>query len=384
MTKLLIKWFIKEDSSRDAYGKLAGGVGLVTNLVLSVAKIIIGVLASSIAILADGINNLTDTSSSIVTLLGFHFACKPADDEHPYGHARLEYIAGMIVSFVVMLVGVLLFRESIIKIMNPSALKISDLSLGILLASMLVKLWQSIFYFKLSKIIDSAALKALGVDSRNDIISTGMVLVSLLVYRNAGYNLDGWLGAAVAVFIILSGIQLVRETSSPLLGESPSEELIEEIAEFCLKKPGVLGVHDLMVHNYGPDKIFASIHIEIDAKGDLLESHEMMDELERDIKKHLKIEFVAHMDPIVVDDPLLKDVEKPLHDYVDGIEGLYNLHDLRAVKGPHRTNIIFDVVRLESCEKSQKEIRKEMHDVVQAINPNYNVVITFDKRYNLL
>lgn len=356
----------------------------MTNLALSLAKIIIGIIISSIATIADGINNLSDSSSSLVTILGFHFANKPADEEHPYGHARLEYIAGMIVSFLVILVGAFLLRESVFKIIDPVDLIDSNASLAILSGSILVKAWQAAFYFKISKIIDSAAIKAVGVDSRNDIIATAMVLSSLIIYRYSGYNLDGYLGAAVAVFIIISGIQLVRETSSPLLGEAPSEELIAEIADFCLNHEGVLGIHDLVVHNYGPDKIFASIHIEIDADGDLMESHEMIDELENEIKEKMDIEFIAHMDPVVVDDPIVKKVEGPLEDYVSKIDGLYNMHDLRVIKGPHRTNIILEVVRLETCEKSKSEIKEDMDKIVKAIDPHYQVVITFDKRFNML
>lgn len=384
MTKLLIKLFVKEDSSRESYGKLAGGVGIVTNLVLSLSKIIIGALVSSIATIADGINNLTDTSSSIVTVLGFHFAKKPPDEKHPYGHARLEYIAGMIVSFVVIIAGVLLMRESIIKIIHPIELIDSDITLIILVVSILIKAWQASFYFRLSKIIDSAALKAVGVDSRNDIMATSMVLVSMLIYRYAGYNIDGYLGAVVALIVIISGIQLVKETSSPLLGEAPPEELIKEISDFCLNHEGVLGIHDLVVHNYGPDKIFASIHVEIDAEGDLMESHEMIDDLETEIKEKLNIEFVAHIDPIVLDDPIINKVENPLKDYVESVEGLQNLHDLRVIKGPNRTNIIFEVVRLESCEKSPEEIAEEMDEVLKSIDPHYKAVVTFDKSFNLL
>ena len=316
MGKLLIRIFVKDHENtddprvRERYGKFAGVVGIVSNLILCIMKILIGLVSRSIAIIADGINNLADASSSIITLVGFKLASQPEDEDHPYGHARIEYLTGLFISIVIIVIGLQLLRTSIDKILHPDPLEFSCLTIIILVAAILIKLWQSLFNRSIGRKIRSVTLMATAADSRNDVISTSAVLISVIVGKFTGIQIDGYMGSLVALFIIWSGIQLVRETTSPLLGEAPDQELVDSIAEIVKKEPGVLGIHDLMVHNYGPGKIFASMHIEVDADGDLMESHDMIDNIEKRIKDELHVEFVVHMDPVKTDDPLITKMKK--------------------------------------------------------------------------
>lgn len=390
MGKLLFKLFIKDKDNtsdpavREKYGKLAGAVGIVSNLLLCIMKITIGLFSKSIAIIADGINNLADASSSIITLIGFKLASVPEDEDHPYGHARIEYLAGLFVSIFIIVIGVQLLKTSFLKILNPEPLIFSYTTIIILIVAILIKLWQSAFNVTVGKKIKSVALMATAADSRNDVISTTAVLISILVGRFTGFNIDGYMGCLVALFIIWSGIQLVRETSSPLLGEAPDPEMVNEILEIVLREPGVLGVHDLMVHNYGPGKVFASVHVEVDADGDLMKSHDMVDNIERIVKDVLKIHFVVHMDPVVVNDPLINKMHEVINSVFSTIDGVDNIHDFRIVPGPTHTNIIFDAVLMPTCTMSEKEIVKIANDTVKAIDESYFVVITFDRAYTQL
>lgn len=390
MGNLLFKLFVKDKDNtsdpavRESYGKLAGAVGIVSNLILCIMKISIGLFSKSIAIVADGINNLADASSSIITLIGFKLASAPEDEDHPYGHARIEYLAGLFVSIFIIVIGVQLLKSSFLKILDPEPLEFSYTTIIILVAAILIKLWQSAFNVTVGKKIKSVALMATAADSRNDVISTTAVLISILVGRFTGVNIDGYMGCLVALFIIWAGIQLVRETSSPLLGEAPDQEMVEEILELVLREPGVLGVHDLMVHNYGPGKVFASVHVEVDADGDLMKSHDMIDNIERIVKEVLKIHFVVHMDPIVVNDPLINKMRGVISRALENIEGLDNIHDFRMVPGPTHTNIIFDAVLLPSCSMSEKSIVELANEAAKAIDDSYFVVITFDKAYTQL
>ena len=308
MTRLLIKLFIKDHENtsdpevREKYGKLAGIAGILSNLLLCIMKIVTGIFSGSIAIVADGINNLADASSSIITLVGFKLASQPEDEEHPYGHARIEYVTGLVISIVIIIIGIQLFRSSLDKILHPEPLVFSYVTIGILIASILIKLWQSRFNTKIGKMIRSVTLTATAADSRNDVIATSAVLLSVLVCRYTGLQIDGYTGCLVAIFIVWSGCQLVRETSSPLLGEAPDPELVDAIMEMVNSEPGILGIHDLMIHNYGPGKLFASVHAEVDSRGSLIEVHDMIDQMEHRIKSTLKIEMVIHTDPVIIDD----------------------------------------------------------------------------------
>ena len=390
MGKLLIRIFVKDHENtddprvRERYGKFAGVVGIVSNLILCIMKILIGLVSRSIAIIADGINNLADASSSIITLVGFKLASQPEDEDHPYGHARIEYLTGLFISIVIIVIGLQLLRTSIDKILHPDPLEFSCLTIIILVAAILIKLWQSLFNRSIGRKIRSVTLMATAADSRNDVISTSAVLISVIVGKFTGIQIDGYMGCLVALFIIWSGIQLVRETTIPLLGEAPDQELVDSIAEIVKKEPGVLGIHDLMVHNYGPGKIFASMHIEVDADGDLMESHDMIDNIEKRIKDELHVEFVVHMDPVKTDDPLITKMKKIIADALLPLDGVDNIHDFRIVPGPTHTNIIFDVVLAADCSLSEKEITGIAAEAARSVDNDFYVVITFDHAYTRL
>ncbi|MCI9476182.1 MAG: cation transporter [Emergencia sp.] len=387
MTDFMCKRFVKnhentkEPQVREGYGKLASVVGIISNAILCIAKILVGLISGSIAIIADGINNLADASSSVITLAGFKLSALPEDDEHPYGHARIEYITGMIVSVLIVVVGVELIKSSIDKILHPEPLEFSWSMVIVLLLAILLKVWQAMFNIKIGKKINSVALTATGTDSRNDVISTTAVLFSIIIGKMANIQIDGYMGVLVALFIIWSGIGLIKETSSPLLGEAPDPDLVAAISEMASDFDGVLGIHDLVVHNYGPGKVFASIHIEVDANGDLMESHDMVDNIERQLSKKLHIVLTAHMDPIKVDDPIVALMNEVTTKVTDSLDGISNVHDLRVVPGPTHTNIIFDIVVNPSCKLSNKEIHQAFTDAIKAIDENYFVVINFDKNY---
>lgn len=389
MTNFLIKLFVRdyertEDPTvRKRYGRLAGIVGIVSNGILCAMKILIGLFSGSIAIVADGINNLADASSSIITLIGFKLAALPEDKNHPYGHARIEYLTGLFISVLIIVLGLQLLRSSFSKVLDPDPLAFSYVTIIILAAAILIKIWQALFNIKLGKRINSLALIATGADSRNDVISTSAVLISVLIGKFFGLQLDGYMGCLVALFIIWSGILLIRETSSPLLGEAPDEDLVRSIEETVLSQDGVMGIHDLVVHNYGPGKIFASIHIEVDAKGDLLESHDLIDNIERLIKRKLKIEFTAHMDPVELDNPLISRLYEEIIRTIKPLPGVESIHDLRIVPGTTHTNIIFDAVTTPQCNLREEELCDLIEAGVQAIDPSYYVVITFDKSYTV-
>ena len=387
MIQFLCRLFVKDYQNtedpqvRERYGRLAGIVGIVSNLFLCVLKILTGVFSGSIAIIADGINNLADASSSVITVVGFKLASMPEDKEHPYGHARIEYITGMIVSILIVVVGVELIKSSADKIFHPTPLEFNWYIIAILLAAILLKIWQAFFNIRVGKRINSVALAATGADSRNDVIATSVVLVSILISKFCGIQVDGYMGCLVALFIIWSGIQLIKETVSPLLGEAPDPDLIRSIEDMALSFEGVLGIHDLIVHNYGPGKIFASIHIEVDADGDLMESHDMVDNIERKISEKLHILLTAHMDPVKTNDPIANHMKVVTSAVLKQLDGVSNLHDLRIVTGPTHTNVIFDVVMEPNCKLSEEEIRQAFTSAVKAESNRYYVVINFDKSY---
>ncbi len=387
MNEFLCKIFVKDHDNvtdpgvRRSYGRFAGVVGILSNVLLCAVKIIAGLMAGSIAIIADGINNLADASSSLITLVGFKLASRPEDEKHPYGHARYEYITGMIVSILIIVVGGELLKSSVDKILHPSPLAFSWTVCGVLLFAIVVKIWQARFNIFVGKKIDSLTLAATGADSRNDVIATSAVLISILAGHFLDLQIDGYMGLLVALFIIWSGISLVRETMSPLLGEAPDPELIEQISRMALEPDGVLGIHDLVVHNYGPGKVFASIHIEVDAEGDLTESHDMVDNIERHIAKALDIEITAHLDPVRVNDPLILKLNGIASQVARGLTGVSHVHDLRTVIGPTHTNVIFDIMVDPGCLLTNREIHQAFAQAIQEEYPNFYVVINFDKPY---
>ena len=387
MNDFLFKKFIKDyenvkDSDvRDNYGKLAGAVGIVSNSLLCIMKILIGWISGSIAIIADGINNLADASSSIITLVCFKLAALPEDEEHPYGHARIEYLAGMAVSVMIILVGVELGKSSIDKILEPSPLEFSWVLVAVLILAIVIKVWQARFNISTGKKINSLALMATGADSRNDVISTCVVLLGVLIGHFAEIQIDGYLGLLVAVFIIWSGICLVKETVSPLLGEAPDHELVEQIAQIAKSHEGILDIHDLAVHNYGPGKIFASIHLEVDASVDVMESHDLVDNVEHEIANKLNINITAHMDPVDLSTPYRAEIMEIIKNAIKPIDGVVSMHDLRLVTGPTHTNVIFDIVIAPGCKSSEDEIKKVIDDAIHKKYPNFFTAIDFDKSY---
>lgn len=387
MTNFLYKIFIKDYEDvknprvRDDYGKFAGIVGIISNAILCVMKILIGLVSGSIAIVADGINNLADGASSIITLIGFKLASMPEDEEHPYGHARIEYLAGMAVSVMILMVGFELGKSSVDKIFNPSPLDFSWTVVIVLVIAIAIKVWQAVFNISTGKKINSLALIATGTDSRNDVISTIVVLIGVLVGHFAGVQIDGILGLAVAAFIFWSGITLIKETISPLLGEAPDEELVKQIEEMVLSYDGVIGIHDLVVHNYGPGKIFASIHIEVDAAVDVMDSHDMVDLIEKEISSSLNILLTAHMDPINTKDPNREPLTHIITDAIAEMDGVLSFHDLRIVPGKTHTNVIFDIVLSPECNTCQNEIKETLCKKVSEYNSNFFCVIEFDINY---
>ncbi len=388
MRKLLIRIFvtnyenINDSKVRESYGKLAGIVGIASNAFLCIMKISLGLFVNSIAIIADGINNLTDAASSIITFIGFKLSAMPEDEEHPYGHARIEYITGMIVSMLIILLGAKLLMSSIDKVIHPDPLEFNIVIVFVLLLSIGVKVWQSRFNMKIGETIKSTALKATGTDSRNDVIATSAVLLGILIGKATGLQLDGYLGCLVALFIIYSGIQLVRETSGPLLGQAPDPELVKEIQERIQSYGGVLGLHDLAVHNYGPGKIFASVHIEVDAHDDFIASHDLIDNIERELSRQMNLHLVVHMDPVDTKDPTTILLKNRINEIIKPIEGIQGMHDLRIVPGVTHSNIIFDLVLTPNCPLNEKELSDILERKVKEIDESFYLVITFDREYS--
>ncbi len=386
MTKLLIKAFVKNHQNtreplvRAAYGKLSGWVGIVCNLLLCAGKFIVGFISGSVSITADAANNLSDAASSIISLLGFKLAERSADDEHPYGHARYEYISGFIIAVIVLIIGFELLTGSIEKIVNPSEVEFSWIIVGVLGASILVKLWLMLFNLKLGGIIESGTLKATAADSRNDCISTLVVLIAALVSHFCTVELDGYMGAAVALFILYSGVNLVRDAMNPLLGKAPDEEMVQRIRDKIMTYDGVLGTHDLMVHDYGPGRVFASVHVEMAAERDVLESHDIIDNIERDFLQS-GLNLVVHFDPIVTSDAAVGDMRCELTEIVQRIDERLSVHDLRIVPGPSHTNVIFDCVVPHKFTMTQEELKAEISRFVRISHPNYFCVITVENSY---
>lgn len=390
MTNLLIKLFLKnKDTStphgREAYGRVAGIVGIICNLLLSAMKFVIGTMTNSVSITADATNNMTDAGSSIVTLVGFRLSEKPADEDHPYGHARIEYITGLIISFLTLIIGYDILKTSVSKIFNPEEIIFNWTSVIILALSVFVKLWLSLFNKALGKKIKSKALEATAADSRNDVISTAAVLIATVISHFTGFNLDGYMGVCVAIFIIISGIGLVKETVGPLLGQAPSKEMYELIENKILAYENVLGVHDLMVHSYGPGSYFASAHIEMDAKIDVLTCHDIMDTIERDFAREDNIHIVVHLDPTVLDCEETNELKEVVRNILFDIDPIITFHDFRVVYGDKSKNVLFDIVVPPRYKYSDDELISTIKNRVnEAGNGNLYAVVVVDRSYGVL
>ena len=384
MTKILLNLFLKGKDIQDAgtramLGKISGGVGILGNLLLAAAKLAVGILSGAVSVTADAMNNLSDAASSIVTLVGFKLAEKPADSNHPYGHARFEYLSGLAVAALIIVIGFELAKTSLDKILHPAAVSVSLPLILVLVLSMAVKLWMSLFNRTLGNLIHSTTLLATAADSRNDVIATGAVLLAALVEKITNLPVDGYMGMAVALFILYSGTELAKQTISPLLGEAASPELRQQVVCILEGNDRVLGWHDLMVHDYGPGQRFASIHVEMDQKEDPLVCHEIIDDMERLCLEKHKIHLVIHYDPIVTDDPEILCMKQEVAEILKGIDPRMNLHDFRMVRGTGHSNLIFDIAMPHDMAGQKNYIQKSLDDALtQAHDTTYHTVITFD------
>ena len=383
----LVRLFIKDCDNvtdpavREKYGILSGAVGIVLNLLLSAGKLFAGLLTGSISITADAFNNLSDAGSSVVTLVGFKLAGQKADDGHPFGHGRAEYLAGLLVSLMILLVGVELGRSSIGKILRPEAVDFSLASTAILAASILVKLWMGQFNRGLGRKIGSAAMAATAADSLSDAVATTAVLAGTLVNRFAHVNIDGWVGLAVAVFILRAGWGAARDTINPLLGESPDPELVKQIRDLVLSHPQVVGMHDLIIHDYGPGRRLCSFHAEVPQDADILDAHDAIDHIEREIQEKFGIETTVHMDPIATADEKVNQLRRQVADLARVVEPEMTIHDFRVVRGPTHTNVIFDAVVPHKCRLTDEEVLQRLRRAVTALDPTYQAVIQLDRAY---
>lgn len=385
MTKLLLRLFVKnpEDMSdsrvRAAIGSLSGWVGIACNLLLCLGKGIVGALTGSVSITADALNNLSDASGSIVTLIGFRVADKPADEHHPYGHARAEYLSGLAVAALILVIGLELVKTSAEKIFHPSAVEFSAVAAGVLIASIGVKLWMCLFNRKLSKMIGSTALQATAADSRNDCVTTSAVLLAAVIEHFLDIRVDGFFGLGVAAFILYSGWNLAKDTVSPLLGETADPELRQKIVDYIDQQPKVLGYHDLMVHDYGPGQRFASIHVEMDHREDPLECHELIDDMERECLRSHNVHLVIHYDPVVTDDPALTALKEQVTDLLHSRDERLRLHDFRMVQGKRHMNLVFDVALPSDLQGQEEDIQRAVEEALNTDGDRaYHVKITFD------
>lgn len=384
MTSLLIRLFIRNNDVKDAevrrrYGYLGSFTGIVLNILLFIGKIIAGIIAGAVSVIADAFNNLSDAGSSILTLIGFKFAGRPADKEHPYGHGRMEYVTGLIVSFVIMMMGFELFKSSAEKIISPEEVAFRPLALGILVASVLVKLWMALFNRKLGNIINSTALKATATDSLTDSIATSVVILSMVVSKLTGFNADGYTGVLVSLFIFYAGINTFKDSLTPLLGSRPDKEFVTEIYQRVMSYPDICGVHDLMVHDYGVGNLVVSLHAEVPCQMDFEKAHELIDIIEDDLKKEYSCLATIHMDPVASHDEETQNTKAMVVKLVTEIDESLTIHDFRMTKGTTHINLLFDVVVpygfRYSDEQTVELIRTRLHD----IDEKYFAVVVVDK-----
>lgn len=378
----MIEWIIaRSEGDRGRVGALAGVVCISLNVLLCIAKALVGILSGSVSIVADALNNLSDASSNIVSVLGFKLASKPADPEHPYGHGRFEYLSGLVVAVLVLMIGVELVKSSIDKVLNPSPVEFSLALVVVLAGSMAVKLWMAHLNRVLGERIKSETLLATAQDSKNDVIATGAVLACAIIAYVAGIELDAWVGLAVGLYIGWSGIELIRDTVNPLLGQAPDPELVAHIRSKIMSYPGVLGTHDLMVHDYGPGRQFASAHVEMAAETDPMESHDTLDNIEQAFKDDDGLIVTLHYDPIVTNDPHVVDMRNKIDAMAKSIDGEASIHDLRCVPGPTHTNVIFDCLHPVECTLSPSEFKRKLGDMVVEEYPDAVPKITVDEDY---
>ena len=366
---------------RVKYGMTAGVLGIVSNLILCAAKLIVGFIGNSITIIADAVNNLSDAASSVITVFGFRISARPADKEHPFGHHRYEQISALIVAILVLAIGVLLGKSSIEKIITPEETAVTALTYIVLAVAIVLKIGQMAMYLYFSKKISSDSLRAAAADSRNDCLSTGAVLIAAIVTDVAGVNIDGYMGLAVSLFIVVSSLLLIKDTVSPLLGEPPTKEFVENVRKKLMSYDGVLGIHDLMVHNYGAtSSTYVSVHVEVDARGDIMKAHDMIDNIERDFHKE-GLNLTVHMDPVETDNPEVSLNLDRAREILSSMNAGLSLHDFRMVIGDTHTNILFDVVIPFDSKVTPKEIEKAFADAYADEGKQYFFIINYDRSY---
>lgn len=384
MTSFLVKRFIKDhdktydNAVRGRYANLSCIVGMICNLLLFAAKLFIGMISSSMAVTADAFNNLSDMGSSLVVLLGFKLAEKPADKEHPFGHGRMEYVSGFVVAVLIILVGVELLKSSVGKIFSPAEVSGGAAVIIGLALSACLKLWMFFFNRKMGSTIDSEALKAASMDSIVDCIATSAVIIAFAVSAFTGVNIDPYVGVAVALFIIYSGINTAKDTMDPLLGMPPSDEFTNELKSRILEYDGFVGVHDLIVHNYGPGRVFASVHVEVPENINIVKCHEQIDRCEKEIGADMKLLLVIHMDPIATENEEINRVKHEMEIHLRELDDRYSIHDFRMVMGENQTNLIFDLVLPSGSRVDTSEMDKKINAVAKSMDSTYNCVVTYD------
>lgn len=387
MITLLSRWFIRDrdhvtdPAVRRAYGQLCGLAGIGLNVLLFIGKFLAGTISGSIAITADAFNNLSDAGSSVITLLGFRLAGRKPDPEHPFGHGRIEYISGLIVSGLILLMGAELAKTSFDKILHPAAVDFSVIAMVILAVSILVKLYMSLYNRQIGKKINSAAMAATAADSISDAISTSAVLAAMLVAKFSGLMIDGYVGMIVAVLILISGVKAAKETIAPLLGQAPETEFVQQIERIVMSHPPICGIHDLVVHDYGPGRVMISLHAEVPAGGDMLELHDVIDNAEIALRRELNCEAVIHMDPIVTDDGITSELRAKVSELVKTIDERITIHDFRIVPGNTHTNLIFDAVVPFDIGISAQEVSERISRLVSEMDSNYFAVVLVEHSY---
>lgn len=387
MITLLSRWFIRDrdhvtdPAVRRAYGQLCGLTGIGLNVLLFIGKFLAGTISGSIAITADAFNNLSDAGSSVITLLGFRLAGRKPDPEHPFGHGRIEYISGLIVSGLILLMGAELAKTSFDKILHPAAVDFSVIAMVILAVSILVKLYMSLYNRQIGKKINSAAMAATAADSISDAISTSAVLAAMLVAKFSGLMIDGYVGMIVAVLILISGVKAAKETIAPLLGQAPETEFVQQIERIVMSHPPICGIHDLVVHDYGPGRVMISLHAEVPAGGDILELHDVIDNAEIELRRELNCEAVIHMDPIVTDDGITSELRAKVSELVKTIDERITIHDFRIVPGNTHTNLIFDAVVPFDIGISAQEVSERISRLVSEMDSNYFAVVLVEHSY---
>lgn len=388
MHTILVKLFVRDSENihnskvRTAYGTLGSIAGIVTNILLALLKYVAGMLSGSISVTADAINNLSDAGASIISLVGVKLSAKPADKGHPYGHGRVEYISALAVAFLVLLMGIELFKSSVDKIVNPVPVKFSIVSLCILIFSILAKLWLGFFNKKLGKKINSAPMIAVMKDCFSDCLATGVAAIAIIVSAFSDINIDGYLGIIVACFIFIAGFNILKETMADLLGKPAEKEFVDEITDKILSYDKIVGVHDMIIHDYGPGRKFASAHAEVPSNEDLMEIHDIIDLIERDIMNEYGMIISIHMDPIVVDDEKINALRQMTNSLVAEMCEEMSIHDFRVVDGPTHTNLIFDLIVPHKYHMSNDEVRKEIENKLSKIDERYFAVITVEHAFN--